>query len=93
MGPALEQYAEHAIDLMVRRTRLQLTETCERAKKNYRPLGASFTEQPMRCIMPNGARLNFAYLERDSDAENYQGLATCGSTWRRQAPSRRRCLS
>ena len=66
-------YAEHAIGLMVRRTRLQLTETFERAKEIYRPLGASFTEQPMRCVMPNGARLNFAYLERDSDAENYQG--------------------
>ena len=58
---------------MVRRSRLQLTETFERAKAIYRPLGAVFTEVPMRCIMPNGARLNFAYLERDADAENYQG--------------------
>ena len=23
--------------------------------------------------MPNGARLKFAYLERDADASNYQG--------------------
>ena len=66
-------YGEHAIGLMVRRTRLQLTETFERAKEIYRPLGATFTEVPMRCVMPNGARLNFAYLERDADAENYQG--------------------
>ncbi len=66
-------YGDHAIGLMVRRSRLQLTETFERAKAIYRPLGAVFTEVPMRCIVPNGARLNFAYLERDADAENYQG--------------------
>ncbi len=67
------RYGEDAIGLMIRRTRLQLTETFERAKAIYRLLGATFTEAPMRCIMPNGARLNFAYLERDADAENYQG--------------------
>jgi hypothetical protein len=67
------QYGEQAIGLMVRRTRIQLTETFERAKAIYRPLGAKFTEVPMRCVMPNGARLTFAYLERDSDADNYQG--------------------
>ncbi len=67
------KYGEHAIGLMVRRTRLQLTETFERAKAIYRPLGAVFNEVPMRITMPNGARLNFAYLEHDSDAENYQG--------------------
>lgn len=68
-----DQHGENAIGLMVRRTRLQLTETFERAKVIYRPLGGKFTEVPMRCVMPGGARLNFAYLERDSDAENYQG--------------------
>lgn len=67
------QFGENAIGLIVRRTRLQLTETFERAKAIYRPLGAKFTEVPMRAIMPGGARLNFAYLERDADAENYQG--------------------
>ncbi len=66
-------YGQHAIGLMVRRTRLQLTETFERAKEIYRPLGATFIEVPKRCVMPNGARLNFAYLESDADAENYQG--------------------
>ena len=29
----------------------------------------------MRVIMPNGARLTFAYLERDADAEVYQGAS------------------
>ena len=29
----------------------------------------------MRVVMPNGARLTFAYLERDADAEQYQGAS------------------
>jgi hypothetical protein len=66
-------YGEHAIGLMVRRTRLQLRETFERARALYKQIGAKFTEVPMGCVMPNGARLSFAYLERDADAENYQG--------------------
>lgn len=67
------RYGRDAIGLMVRRTRVELSETYERAKLIFGPLGAVFTTQPMRCVMPNGARLTFAYLERDSDAEGYQG--------------------
>ncbi len=70
------QYARNAIGLMVRRTRIELTETFERAKVLYEPLGAVLTggqNQPMRCVMPNGARLRFDYLEKDSDADGYQG--------------------
>lgn len=68
-----DRYREHAIGLMVRRSRTELTETFERAKALFKPLGAKFTEVPMRCVMPGGGRLRFDYLERDSDAENYQG--------------------
>jgi hypothetical protein len=68
-----DRYREHAIGLMLRRTRIELTETFERAKVLFKPLGASFTEVPMRCVMPGGARLTFAYLERDADAAGYQG--------------------
>jgi hypothetical protein len=68
-----DQYAADAIGLMVRRSRVELSETFERARRIYAHLGAKFTTAPMRCVMPNGARLTFAYLERDSDAEGYQG--------------------
>ena len=68
-----DRYRENAIGIMVRRTREQLTETFERAKVVYRPLGVRFTETPMRCFMPGGGRLRFDYLERDKDAANYQG--------------------
>lgn len=68
-----QKYAKGAIGLMVRRTRVELGETFERARALFGPLGATFTTVPMRCVMPNGARLTFAYLERDADAEAYQG--------------------
>ncbi len=68
-----DRYGPDAIGLMVRRSRVELSETFERARRIYAPLGAKFTTAPMRCLMPNGARLTFAYLERDSDAEGYQG--------------------
>lgn len=68
-----DRYGKHAIGLMVRRTRTELQETFERARALFAPLGAQFTSVPMRCVMPGGARLTFAYLERDADAESYQG--------------------
>lgn len=66
-------YGIHAIGLMVRRELTQLTETIERSKQIYTPLGATFHEQQKMWRFPNGARLRFAYLERDSDADAYQG--------------------
>lgn len=68
-----DRYGKNAIGLMVRRSRVELTETFERARALFTPIGAQFTTVPMRCVMPGGARLTFAYLERDSDAESYQG--------------------
>jgi len=66
-----DQYGEHAIGLMVRRTRTELVETIERSREIYEPLGAKLTDNMWR--FPNGARLRFAYLERDQDANAYQG--------------------
>jgi len=66
-------HKDKAIGLMVRRTRVELLETFERARTIYSKLGASLTYGPMRVTMLNGARMTFAYLERDSDAEAYQG--------------------
>lgn len=66
-------YGDNAIGLMVRRERTQLIETIERSKVIYTPLGAKFHEQDKMWRFPNGARLRFAYLERDADADAYQG--------------------
>jgi hypothetical protein len=58
---------------MFRRERIQLMETIERSRVLYTPLGAIFNEQEKQWRMPNGARLKFAYLESDADADAYQG--------------------
>lgn len=66
-------YGENTIGLMVRRERTQLVETIERSKTIYSLLGWKFHEQEKMWRAPNGGRLRFAYLERDSDADAYQG--------------------
>jgi hypothetical protein len=66
-------YGENAIGLMVRRELTQLRETIERSRAIYTPLGWKFNEQEKMWRAPNGARLRFAYLERDQDADGYQG--------------------
>lgn len=68
-----DMYGEHAIGLMVRRQRTELVETIERSRALYTPLGWKFHEQDKSWRAPNGARLRFAYLERDADADAYQG--------------------
>jgi hypothetical protein len=65
------QWGEDAAGLMVRRSREQLRETFESAKRLYIPLG--FHPAGHTITSPQGARLRFAYLENDADAENYQG--------------------
>lgn len=67
------QYGENAIGLMVRRERTQLIETIERSRALYTPLGWKYNEQDKMWRATNGARLRFAYLERDQDADAYQG--------------------
>ena len=60
---------------MVRRSRTELYDTIERSRQLYGLLGAKFNETEKAWRFPNGARLRFAYLENDSDAEAYQGHA------------------
>jgi hypothetical protein len=67
------QYGENAVGLMIRRTRIELLDLFEQARAVYAKVGATATYSPLRIVMPNGARITFAYLERDPDAEQYQG--------------------
>jgi hypothetical protein len=66
-------YAEHAVGIFFRRKLIQLAEVIARTKQLFPKLGAKYNEQKKEWLMANGARLKFAYLERDSDAEEYQG--------------------
>lgn len=67
------QYGVHAIGLFIRRTLTQLAEVIARTKYLFPKIGAKYNEKKAEWVMPNGARLKFAYLERDADASNYQG--------------------
>ena len=65
------RYGEAASGLMVRRELTQLYDLIERSRQLYTPLRAKLSDNVWR--FPNGARLRFAYLERDADADAYQG--------------------
>ena len=67
------EYGEAAIGIFVRRKFKQLAEVIARTKQIFPKLGARYNEQKAEWRMANGARLKFVYLERDSDAEEYQG--------------------
>ena len=64
---------QHASGLMVRRTYKELVDTIERSRAIYGPLKWTYNETEKLWRDPRGARLRFAYLDRDSDAEGYQG--------------------
>jgi Terminase large subunit, T4likevirus-type, N-terminal len=66
-------YGENAIGIFVRRNLTQLSEVIARTKQLFSKIGAKYNTQRSEWLMPTGARLRFVYLERDSDAENYQG--------------------
>jgi hypothetical protein len=68
-----DKYGEHAIGLMLRITRTELSETIERSRAIYSLLGWKYNETDKMWRATNGARLRFAYLERDADADQYQG--------------------
>jgi hypothetical protein len=68
-----DEYGEAAIGLAVRRNRVQLVELIERAKMVMTPLGYEWKTKENMFVGPKRGRWRFAYLENDSDADEYQG--------------------
>lgn len=66
-------YGEEAVGIFVRRKFKQLAEVIARTKQLFPKLGGKYNEQKAQWTMASGARLKFVYLERDIDAEEYQG--------------------
>lgn len=66
-------YGEAAVGVFFRRQFKQLSEVIARSKQLFTKLGGVYNEQKSEWKMPGGARLLFRYLEKDSDAEAYQG--------------------
>jgi hypothetical protein len=67
------EFGEAAIGMAFRRTTVQINELIERSKQILTPLGHKWHEQGHFFRGPKGGRLRFTYLERDADADNYQG--------------------
>ncbi len=79
---ALGDFAGHARrhgaaarGLLVRRTRVALEPTLERAKQIFAPDGATYTAARHCFQWPSGAVLYCRYLDRDADADAFQGHA------------------
>jgi hypothetical protein len=66
-------HGANAKGLFVRRTRVALEPTIARARQLYLPLGVEWLQQRSMFRWPNGAVLYFRYLDRDADADAYQG--------------------
>lgn len=67
-----EQHGAHARGLMVRKTREDLRDTIQTAQIMF-GAAAQWKEKGGYFQMANGGRLTCAYLESDTDAQNYQG--------------------
>ncbi|MDB6059574.1 MAG: hypothetical protein JWO95_3418 [Verrucomicrobiales bacterium] len=74
-----KQYGANAIGIVFRRERTQLTEFIEVAKKVFSMAeegsGGKWKWHALDKFFesPNGSRLLFAYIDKDSDADKYQG--------------------
>ncbi len=68
-----QRYGRNAKGLLVRRNLPALLPTIERAKDIYTQMGATWQEAKSRFVFASGATLAFRYLDRDADAESYQG--------------------
>jgi len=66
-------YGQDAIGLAFRRERTQLVEMIERARQILVPIGHKWHDQDKYFRGPKGGRLRFSYLERDADADAFQG--------------------
>ncbi len=79
---ALGDFARHvrawgaaAQGLLVRRTRVALEPTIVRARQIFQAEGARWEASRSRFTWPSGAMLWVRHLDRDSDADGYQGAA------------------
>jgi len=67
------KYQGKARGLLIRRTRPQLKDILSKMEPIMRKLGWVFASSEWRWTGLDGSILDMAYLERDADAENYQG--------------------
>jgi hypothetical protein len=72
-GLKAARHGKHVRGIFFRREYPQLDAAIDRSREIYNPLGAEWSEMRKLWTFPNGATLRFRSLERDADAEKYQG--------------------
>ena len=72
-GIKAAKYGPHVRGIFFRRELPQLDAAVDRSKEIYLSLGAEYQDYKKQWTFPNGATLRFRPLERDADAEKYQG--------------------
>src|SRR5262249_38855947 len=83
-------YGEHAIGLMLRRTRTELIETIERSRAIYGLMGWTYHETDKMWRAPNGGVYASPILSATPTLNSTRGTTTRGSTSRKSVHSRRR---
>lgn len=76
IGKAIKHMVRWGVDargLVLRNTFRQLTELIERTRELTAPIGVRYVGTHHTFFFPGGGRLTYAALEREADAENYQG--------------------
>lgn len=70
-----------ASGIFIRRELPQLDDAIKRTKDLYPKVGATYNEQRKTWTFPNGATLRFRALDRDEEAEKYQGHSYTRIYW------------
>ena len=66
-------WGRHAKGVIFRRTMPELEDVIHRSHEIYGPIGWRWFERKTKWIAPDGAELKMRFLDRDSDANKYQG--------------------
>jgi len=69
----VERYGRHWQGILFRKSYPELSGIIERARALYTQTNAQWKEASHEWHWPNGAKLRFRHLERDVDADKYQG--------------------
>lgn len=70
-------YGENARGIFFRRTYNELDEVQDRASRIFPAIGAKYQSGKRTWFFLNGSTLKLRHLDRDADADNYQGHAYC----------------
>ena len=74
-------YKEHWHGIVFRKISKELDQLIKRSHQIFLPMGAIFKVQEKKWVFPNGATLRLAFLEREEDADRYQGLQFSWIGW------------